>query len=193
MGNTTTQQFNQMGTGQIIHRLPGRMRVRIVRLRYDIAYGNDLKQAVNALKGVTEVRINPKASSIIITYQDSELPEQTILNCLRVYVRIEEVVVVGEQIEQTVTHESDSPPLPLASDLTKEAEELTAKIAGASIGETVGEILGEMVGEVLMGPPGMVVGAELGATIGGEIGESIGHTVEELIYSESPATRISHP
>lgn len=147
------------------------MRVRIDRLRYDIAYGNDLKQAVNVLKGVTEVRINPLASSIIITYQSSELPEQTILNCLAISVRIEEVV--GEQLDQTITHESDSPPPPLASDLTEEAEELTAQIAAVSIGETVGETVGEMVGEVLMGPAGMVIGAEVGATLGGEIGEML--------------------
>jgi Heavy metal associated domain 2 len=82
--NKTTKKSKPITEGKVVHRLPGRIRVRIDRLHDDISYANDLKQAVNALVGVTEVRVNSLASSIVITYQTSELSEHCVLNCLGV-------------------------------------------------------------------------------------------------------------
>jgi copper chaperone CopZ len=153
------------------------MRVRIDRLHHDIRYGNNLQQTVNALTGVTEVRINPAASSIIITYQISQLPEQTVLDCLGVSLPIAKVT----RPEKTPV-ETDKP----ASDFVEEAEELTAEIASVTMGETIGEIVGETVGELLMGPAGMLIGAEVGGQIGGEIAETLERGVEELIEPKPP-------
>ncbi len=151
------------------------MRVRIDRLHDDIRYRNDLQQAVNALTGVTAVRINPAASSIVITYQISQLPEQTVLDCLGVSLPIAKVA--QKPIEHPAPDESAATP---DEDFIASAELLTAEITG----EAIGEIVGETVGELLMGPLGMALGAEIGGKIGDEIGESIGKIVEESIESK---------
>ncbi len=152
------------------------MRVRIDRLHDDIRYRNDLQQAVNALTGVTAVRINPAASSIVITYQISQLPEQNVLDCLGVSLPIAKVA--RKPIEHPVPDESAATP----DGFIASAELLTAEVTG----EAIGEIVGETVGELLMGPLGMVLGAEIGGKIGDEIGESIGKIVEESIESKEP-------
>lgn len=176
MESTTTQTSNSTA-GKVVHRIPGRMRVRIDRLHDDSRYGNDLKQAVIALLGVSEVRINPTASSIIITYQISQLLEQTVLDCLGVSLP----TAKATKVEDTSV-ETDEP----ASDFVEEAEELTTEIASVTMGETIGEIVGETVGELLMGPAGMLIGAEVGGKIGGEIADAIEHDIEALIEPKKP-------
>jgi copper chaperone CopZ len=175
MKKTTSIKSKLTEIGQIVHRSLGRVRIRIPRLRYDVGYGTELNQAVHGLQGIIEVRINSLASSIIISYKSDELTEQAILDCL------------GVTIEETKKDPHSETPQDQApeSDLVEEAEELTAKVAGVSVGETIGEIIGETVGELLIGPVGMAIGAEVGATLGGEIGESIGQTVEKAIETES--------
>ncbi len=170
MKNTTTKKAKSTApkakpteTGKIVHRLPGRVRVKIDRLHNDIKYGNDLKQAVTALHGVTEVRINPLASSIVISYYSSELSEQKVLDCLSVSFPTPEV---AKPSEHPVKDES-------AADFVEEVEEFTAEITSEIACESIGEVVGETIGEILMGPIGMAIGAEIGAKIGGEIGESI--------------------
>ncbi len=74
---------------EVIHRLPGRLRVRLPRLRHDTAYAADLKQEISRITGVTEVRVNPAASSIVITYQVNLLPEHALLEDLGVATPVE--------------------------------------------------------------------------------------------------------
>lgn len=165
--------------GQIIHRSPGRIRVRIDRLHDDTNYGNDLKKTVTALPGVTEVRINSFARSIVISYRPEELSEQTILD--RLNLTFPAPRATKAPIEHPITDESDAP---ADKDFVKEAEKLTAEITSETVGESIGEVVGEVVGELLMGPIGMAIGAEIGAKIGSGIGESIGNIVEESIDSQ---------
>lgn len=181
MKKSTTKQAKSNVVGQIVHRLPGRVRVRIDRLHNDIKYGDDLKQTVAALRGVTEVRINTLASSIVINYQSGELPEQKVLDCLGVSFLNPEV---AKPSQHPITDKSDTPP---DTDLVKEAEKFTAEITG----ESIGEVVGETVGEILMGPIGAGIGAEVGAEIGGEVGESIGHAVEELLLQDKGSAKES--
>ena len=154
------------------------MRLRIDRLHNDIKYGDDLKQAVTALRGVTEVRVNTLASSIVISYQSSELSEQKVLDCLGISFPISEI---AKQLEHPVTDKSETLP---ERDFVKEAEQFATEITTETVCESIGEVVGEAVGEILMGPVGMAIGAEIGAKIGGEIGESIGYMAEETIDSE---------
>ena len=180
MENTTTQTLQPNSAGKVVHRLPGRMRVRIDRLRDDTTYRNDLQQAVNGLRGVIEVRVNPSASSIIITYRPIELLEQTVLDCLGVSLP---AIGVDLKIEHPESEaQSDA-------DFVREAEKLTAEITSETIGESIGEIVGETVGELLMGPIGMAIGAELGAKLGEEIRVAIEHIIEESIHPESESTK----
>jgi copper chaperone CopZ len=173
------RQSKPTETGKIVHRLPGRVRVRIDRLHDDIKYGDDLKQAVTGLRGVTEVRINPLASSIVINYSPESLSEQNVLNSLNLTFPIPRATKAP--IEQPIADESAAP---ADTDLVKEAEKFTAEVTSETVGESIGEVVGETVGELLMGPIGLAIGAEIGAKIGGEIGESIEHIVEESIDSQ---------
>ena len=175
MNKTTPQASNSIVPkskprieGKVVHRLPGRIRLRIDRLHDDMLYSNDLQQAATALEGVTEVRVSALASSIVITYHPSELSEQQILDCLGISLPI--VKVARKPIDRPIAEESDNP----EEDFVESTEKLTAEITS----ETIGEIVGETVGELLMGPIGMLIGAEIGAKIGEEIGEEI----EGLIF-----------
>ena len=153
--------------------------MRIDRLRDDTAYGEELQHAVNALSGVITVRINPLASSIVVTYLASKLPEQTILDCLGVSLPTPAPTDVDGKTEERASQQPNAP-----ASLNKEAEDLTAEVTGGSVGETIGEAVGEAVGEALLGPLGMAIGAAIGGEIGGQIGETSGLDIERLIDSK---------
>ncbi|MBG1244709.1 HMA2 domain-containing protein [Nostoc sp. NZL] len=53
----------------IVHTIPGRIRFRIPLLARDPEYANKLKLVIESAPRVTNVRINPKAASIVINYQ----------------------------------------------------------------------------------------------------------------------------
>ena len=53
----------------IVHTIPGRIRFRIPLLARDAEYANQLKLAIESDTKVTNVRINPKAASIVINYK----------------------------------------------------------------------------------------------------------------------------
>ena len=175
---TTPKKSPAKSVGAVVHRLPGRLRVRIERLRDDPVYGNELQHAVSAISGVITVRINPLASSIVVTYLASKLPEQTLLDCLGVSLP---TPAPADMDGKTGAQASQQPNAPA---LNKEAEDLTAEVTGGSVGETIGEAVGEAVGEALLGPLGMAIGAVIGGEIGGQIGEAGGLDVEKLIDSE---------
>ena len=176
---TTPKKSPAKSVGAVVHRLPGRLRVRIDRLRDDTAYGSELQHAVSAISGVITVRINPLASSIVVTYLASKLPEQTLLDYLGVSLPTPAPTDVDGKTEERASQQPNAP-----ASLNKEAEDLTAEVTGGSVGETIGEAVGEAVGEALLGPLGMAIGAAIGGEIGGQIGEAGGLDVEKLIDSK---------
>lgn len=52
----------------LVHAVPGRVRFRVPRLSWDGEYAKRLQKSMEALKGVTQVRVNPAAASIAINY-----------------------------------------------------------------------------------------------------------------------------
>jgi len=56
---------------QIVHSIVGRLRIRIPQLADDAEFASRLSEFVESLAGVTQVRINPAATSIVIQYQPS--------------------------------------------------------------------------------------------------------------------------
>ncbi len=62
----SSQQFPTL---HVSHALPGRIRIRVPELRSDRQYGTALKTALETTPGVTFVRINVTASSLVIHYQ----------------------------------------------------------------------------------------------------------------------------
>ncbi|MBE9225586.1 EcsC family protein [Phormidium sp. LEGE 05292] len=65
---------------KVIHKIPGRIRLEIPMLKSDDIYRSVLEKLLESTKGVTGVRINPIASSIVIKY-DRQTISETDLNC----------------------------------------------------------------------------------------------------------------
>ncbi len=68
-------------TPYIIHQLPGRIRFRVDRLRYDQSFGGSLKKRLTATEGIDKIHLNCWASSLVIYYQPRKQPD--IENCLK--------------------------------------------------------------------------------------------------------------
>jgi hypothetical protein len=54
---------------QIVHAVEGRIRIRIPLLAEEVEYAGKLQKQIESLNFVTNVRINPLAESIIVTYR----------------------------------------------------------------------------------------------------------------------------
>ncbi|MBW4553501.1 MAG: DUF456 domain-containing protein [Aphanocapsa sp. GSE-SYN-MK-11-07L] len=55
---------------QVVHAIAGRIRCRLPALRTDQRFVDQLQHSLRSLQFVTEVRVNPAAQSIIISYKD---------------------------------------------------------------------------------------------------------------------------
>lgn len=64
---------------QIVHRVPGRFRLRVPRLARDSRYAQKLSWFVESLNGVIGVRINPLARSVIIYYERSAISSEGLM------------------------------------------------------------------------------------------------------------------
>lgn len=78
----------------VIHVTPGRVRVRIPRLRYDLEYGDRLQNLLEAQANVTGVRIKHAAASLVVTYTPTSPRDTQIKPYLETLVRAANEVVV---------------------------------------------------------------------------------------------------
>lgn len=60
----------------VAHAIPGRIRFRIPRLGKDSEYANKLQQLIESDSRIKNVRINPIAASIVISYQAGIISEE---------------------------------------------------------------------------------------------------------------------
>ncbi|MBF2073287.1 MAG: cation transporter [Synechococcales cyanobacterium C42_A2020_086] len=67
---------------QIVHAIPERLRIRIPLLATSPEYANKLQHRVESLQGVTSVRINLAAVSMIVTYKAKKTSQDTLLAAL---------------------------------------------------------------------------------------------------------------
>jgi cation transport ATPase len=58
---------------QVVHSTTGRLRIRIPRLSWDSEFAQKLDGLVRTLASVTLVRINPAASSLVVTYEPAHV------------------------------------------------------------------------------------------------------------------------
>jgi soluble P-type ATPase len=66
----------------IMHQIPGRLRLRISRLGWDNNYNRCLQRLILKATAITESRINPAASSLIIHYPPASVSQSVILDLL---------------------------------------------------------------------------------------------------------------
>ncbi len=61
---------------QIVHRLPGRLRLKISEKRRDTAWFGEITPRLEKLAGVQQVEISPLSGSVLIRYEPHEPLEQ---------------------------------------------------------------------------------------------------------------------
>lgn len=61
---------------RVAHAIPGRIRFYIPRLATDSEYADKLKVVMESDSRITDVRINPKATSIVINYQSDVISHE---------------------------------------------------------------------------------------------------------------------
>ncbi|RUT07334.1 hypothetical protein DSM106972_025950 [Dulcicalothrix desertica PCC 7102] len=64
---------------QIVHAIEGRIRIRIPLLAEETNYNDKLQSLVQSINFVTDIRINPQAESIIVTYKYKKISCQAML------------------------------------------------------------------------------------------------------------------
>jgi hypothetical protein len=67
---------------QIVHNIPGRFRILIPRLATDPDYVQRLQGLVESINFVTEVRINPSARSLVVSYKTRTISSEMVQKCL---------------------------------------------------------------------------------------------------------------
>ena len=67
---------------QVVHAVSGRVRLKVPRVRGDLAYRERLKSLLAARAGVTQVRLAAEAQSVVVSYDPQVLPPETIEACL---------------------------------------------------------------------------------------------------------------
>ncbi|MBE9168326.1 hypothetical protein IQ238_12660 [Pleurocapsales cyanobacterium LEGE 06147] len=63
---------------QIVHAIPGRLRLKIPHLRRDAGYGDKLQRLVKSLSAVTDVRVNSASASMIVYYNPRSIESKVI-------------------------------------------------------------------------------------------------------------------
>ena len=93
---------------QVVHQTPWRLRLRLSRLAEDADYASRLLALANNIKGVCEVRLNPKAQSIAIEF-DAHLPlEQVAIARSQVFEALEAALNVDAALPATLEKPSST-------------------------------------------------------------------------------------
>lgn len=71
---------------QIVQAIAGRIRLKVPRLRRDRGYGERLRQLVESLNPVTDVRVNPASASLIVSYNSRSIDNKIMQRALAVCV-----------------------------------------------------------------------------------------------------------
>ncbi|MEH1840546.1 MAG: HMA2 domain-containing protein [Nostoc sp.] len=82
----------------IVHTIPGRVRFRIPLLARDTEYANQLKLAIESDPRVTNVRVNPKAASIVINYKVGVISDNQMRERLVYLIQTAQDVVVPKEV-----------------------------------------------------------------------------------------------
>ncbi|MDH6059211.1 heavy metal translocating P-type ATPase [Chrysosporum bergii ANA360D] len=83
--NSNTHNYKAENSFTVIHSTPGRVRLRIPRLRHDPEYAKQLQTLLNSDYLVTNVKIKSIVASLVITYNNSDITDKKMrsrLHCL---------------------------------------------------------------------------------------------------------------
>ncbi|MFB2835713.1 HMA2 domain-containing protein [Floridanema evergladense] len=101
-----TKEVQEGLSFQVVHSIPGRIRIRISHLLDNPEYANKLKQLIEALDLVTHVRFNPAANSLVVEYRikgdrnSEEIIKEQIFQAINPTKNLQNQVEESTQIEQ---------------------------------------------------------------------------------------------
>ena len=75
MSQSGAQRSRSLPKAQVIHHLPGRLRLRLPEGKGDPAFLEHLKLSISTVVGVNQVDVSPITGSILIQYDESAQPE----------------------------------------------------------------------------------------------------------------------
>lgn len=104
---------------QVVHAIEGRIRIRIPLLAEETNYNSKLQSLVESLNFVTDVRINPQAESIIVTYKYKKI------SCAAMLAQLEQAIKqIAPPVEPPPTpKKAPSPPKVEKTPQTHEVEQ----------------------------------------------------------------------
>jgi Heavy metal associated domain 2 len=64
-----------MGIGgiKVVHAIPGRVRVKISRLKEEPAFAREIQERLSAVRGIQQVEVNPVTGSVLVLYDRTAL------------------------------------------------------------------------------------------------------------------------
>lgn len=90
---------------QVVHKIPGRIRLEISLLKSNESYRSVLEKLLESTKGITKVRINPIASSIVIKYDRQTISETDLKGQLSKAIKTANNHPVTSQLNQIPVYE----------------------------------------------------------------------------------------
>ena len=134
---------------QIVHSLPGRIHIKIPRLKRDLSYSERLQQLVKSLGAVTDVRVNSASASMIVYYNSRSIENKIMQRELIVCVwqaDSKEVSVI--ESPPKLLAEITKQPAPVIEAVSSAAEQTEDEVSTATNQTTGIEILEENLSEV---------------------------------------------
>jgi hypothetical protein len=119
---------------QIVHRLPGRVRLRISGKRNDTAYFSKLAEMIRACPGVGEARVNPLTGSLIVWHEGPF-----------------EVVAAYAEARQMFRVTGPSPAAPLRTQVAEGLEDTSRNLEAVTGGEL------DLDGMLIVGLTGLAI------------------------------------
>jgi Cu2+-exporting ATPase len=93
----------------LIHTTPDRLRLKIPRLFNDCDYADRLSSLVADLDGVLEVRINAAARSLIVEYDPTITPQQSLMDKLGGVINLAQHPQAGTELGTAITTATEEP------------------------------------------------------------------------------------
>lgn len=184
-------------SGEVVHAIAGRVRLRVPRLKGDAVYASRLTQCLEALPWVNGIQVNPTAACLTLTYDPGQFSSESILpaEILIALQRASGLTIAWET--PNPTHQPDlstTEPLNLSPFDSPSVETHLRTVGGGLIGAVAGDMVGGAVGAtagaIMLGPPGAILGSQIGVFVGGVIGAQIG---AETVHHTDLLTRLSGP
>ncbi|MGI2907301.1 heavy metal translocating P-type ATPase [Tolypothrix sp. VBCCA 56010] len=102
-------------TYSVVHTIPGRLRFRVPRLRYDADYAQRLEVLLTADALVKNVRVKPAAMSVAVTYKSAKVDDAKMRSHLHDLIQAASEVVVLKNTVTSTEKETSWPGLQLSA------------------------------------------------------------------------------